>query len=398
MKKLVAAGLIFIVLLGIVSCGEKAEIPGLVTTSEPGNNGTEPVTDRKEPQNEETEEDAPVVPQPDPVFTGEEKVIDIFLIAGQSNAVGYTKITDRSAAYEFAPELEKGFSNVLFAGKTRWDSGASYEIHDFDWYKTTLGLAAISNGYMGPEAGMAKALSEYYNEESGRVAGLIKFGHGGTSLMTVVNSSTSGSNRFGTWVSPSYAKYYLGMEDATYNSGKTGALYREFLKVVREKLIALVDEGYTNVNMKGLYWMQGENDRNNPSGYVSAFECFVSDLRRDLSAMLTELTGTEDDRGASQMPVFVGTISQTQNLNSSSAESVNKNFIAMQKTLPDRISECYVVDNSAYRISQYNPDEPSKPITAGLGSDQWHWNQSDHLAIGYNVGKAILNCYGDATD
>lgn len=347
------------------------------------------------PQNDGTTEmnDVPTVPYPDPIFTSEEKVIDIYLIAGQSNAVGYTRVTDRAAAYAWAPELEEGFSNVLFAGKTRWDVGNGYEFHDFSWTKTKLGLAALDKDHMGPEAGMAKALSAYYNGESGKVAGIIKFGHGGTSLLTVVGNSTSGSNRFGTWMSPSYAKYCLVMDDDAYQSGKTGALYREFLEVVREKLSALVADGYTNVNIKGLYWMQGENDRANPNSYATAFEWFASDIRHDLAAMLKELTGG-DDRGASQMPIFVGTISQTQNLNSASAESINQTFIAMQKKLPDKVGNCYVVDNSAYQISQYNPSDPSKPITTGLGSDQWHWNQADHLTIGSNVGKAILLHYG----
>ena len=96
-----------------------------------------------------------------------------------------------------------------------------------------------------------------------------------------------------------------------------------------------------------------------------------------------------DDRGAAEMPIVVGTISQTQNLEYPRAESVNLEFIAMQKKLPDSVTNCRVVDNSQYAISRY--DESTGTVnTDGLGSDQWHWNQADQLEIGYNVGKAFL--------
>jgi len=92
------------------------------------------------------------------VFSGERSVIDIYLIAGQSNAVGCTKITDRTAAYAFAPELQNGFSNVLISGRARWDSREGYSTRDDAWQPVTLGLGVSDGTYMGPEAGMAKAL------------------------------------------------------------------------------------------------------------------------------------------------------------------------------------------------------------------------------------------------
>ena len=40
------------------------------------------------------------------------KSIDIYLIAGQSNASGTSKVSDASAAYLWAPELRNGYSNI----------------------------------------------------------------------------------------------------------------------------------------------------------------------------------------------------------------------------------------------------------------------------------------------
>ncbi len=139
--------------------------------------------------------------------------------------------------------------------------------------------------------------------------------------------------------------------------------------------------------------MQGENDRNEPDEYAVAFGYFASDIRRDVAKILRSMTGG-DDRGAADMPIFVGTISQTQNLEYPRAESVNLEFIAMQKKLPDAVTNCYVVDNSQYAISRYDANT-GKVNTVGLGSDQWHWNQADQLEIGYNVGRAFLTLGGE---
>jgi hypothetical protein len=46
------------------------------------------------------------------------KSIDIYLIAGQSNASGTSKVSDASAAYLWAPELRNGYSNIHYAGNS----------------------------------------------------------------------------------------------------------------------------------------------------------------------------------------------------------------------------------------------------------------------------------------
>ena len=130
--------------------------------------------------------------------------------------------------------------------------------------------------------------------------------------------------------------------------------------------------------------MQGETDRERPDDYKVAFGYFVSDLRRDLAKIATELTG--EDRGAANMPIFVGTISQTFNLNTEKAEDINIKFVEMQKTLPDTVENCYIIDNSQYALSKYR--EGSTILI--LGSDQHHWKMSDHLEIGYKAGHAML--------
>lgn len=379
MKRTLAALLAAFSLLALVSC----------TARGPEEQQTERQT---QPQTEESKVPEPTSApddegKPKTLFYSEENVIDIYLVAGQSNAVGFSTVVDKAAAYEFAPALKTGFPNVLFAGKVRWDTADSYDSQDFAWCKTKLGLGV--GGKMGPEAGMAKALAEVYNETSGKTAGIIKYGHGGTSLITKVTDATGPSSKYGTWVPPTYATKKLGFKYSEYRASMTGALYREFLEVIKDRLISLRAMGYTNVNIKGLYWMQGENDRREPDEYAVAFPYFASDIRRDVAKILQGMTGG-DDRGAAEMPIVVGTISQTQNLEYPRAESVNLEFIAMQKKLPDSVTNCLVVDNSQYAISRYD-ESTGKVNTDGLGSDQWHWNQADQLEIGFNVGKAFLD-------
>ena len=385
MKRIFALLLVLCLIAGVTACAAKP------TDNTPADNTPakeDPVTDPDKQEDPKTgEDDKKEDPKPTTLFSGEDKVIDIYLIAGQSNAVGYSKIgEDAKKVYEeFAPELKKGFKNVLFSGVVRWggDSG-EYESKDYGWIKTILGLGKGNDSeYIGPEAGIAKGLSEYYNDANGKVAGIIKYGHGGTSLL----NNVTGVNRFGNWASPTYAEKELGMNQATYESGAMGGLYRGFLEVIEAKLRALVAKGYTNFNLKGLYWMQGEADREKPEEYRVAFGYFASDLRRDLAKIANELTG--EDRGALEMPIFIGTISQTFNLNTETMENVNIKFIEMQKSLPETVKNCCVVDNSQYALSRYN-----EPYIVVLGSDQHHWKLSDHLEIGYNAGRAMLTWHG----
>ena len=134
--------------------------------------------------------------------------------------------------------------------------------------------------------------------------------------------------------------------------------------------------------------MQGCANRSNPTEYQKAFGYFCSDIRADLSALARELSGNGQTVIASDLPIIVGTISQTQNLTNAGTESINAAFISMQKNLSQAIENCYVVDNSQYAITRWNTTTGSAEV---LGSDKYHWNQADALTIGENVGKMILD-------
>ena len=300
--------------------------------------------------------------------------IDLYLIAGQSNAAGHSKVEDTASAYELAPELENGFSHILYAGKGAYSTSDVYS-----WEPTKLGMGKTPST-LGPEAGMAVALSEYYNAETGKIAGIFKYAHGGSTLTYNNKDASTGS-----WMSPSYA-------EAT--DASVGRHYNEFLRLFREKIEALVAMGYTDINIKGLYWMQGEGDRLQYKTYAEALSYLIGDLRADLSDIMVEIN-VADGGNASEMPLYVGSISETYLLNDSGKLSVNQRFIELQKAFAQEEKNCYFIDNGRYKISAY---DAATNTTIALGSDSGHWSQRDALTIGQNVGEAMYWSYGNIPD
>lgn len=321
----------------------------------------------------ETESDEPE----DPVDEPEEKAIDIYFITGQSNATGNSKITDTQALSAFAPEAMTGFKNIYYAGNSR-SNGSQPRDRIIEWQNVTIGLGSNST-CIGPEVGMAKAFSVYYNEETGKEAGLIKYAYNGSSLLNKTSGNTDGD---GNWVSPSYQRR-LPEDEIVENV--TGQMYRNFMAQAETNLSELIEAGYTKIRICGMYWMQGCSNKTDPATYEFAFPYFARDVRLDLAEIMKRLTGTNDDCGAANMPIVVGTISQTQSLINASVENTNIAFIEMQKRLADKVEGCYVVDNSAFRISGWENNQ-----TVIYGSDKWHWNQADALTIGKNVGDVLL--------
>ncbi len=261
----------------------------------------------------------------------EEKEIDIYFIAGQSNASGYS-VFNFNTAVEDNPNFGYGFSNIWYAGDA--------------------------------------ALSSYYNSDSGKVAGFIKYAHGGTALLDNI-SGENASN--GNWVSLSYEATISPQSPGNL----TGGLYRDFLAQVQKNVAQLRMLGYTTINFKGLFWMQGESDKGNPTEYEKAFKYFVEDVRDDLG----EIAETD----LSALPVFVGEISRTSGSADISTVDTNIAFIAMQQGLPDVIDNVYVIASGDYDINQL-----VRGSNVAVGTDTWHWNQEDMIAIGNLVGESIL--------
>ena len=292
----------------------------------------------------------------------ENKEIDVYLVAGQSNASGCTNVNlDTAAAAD--PNYLYGYNNIWYAG----NAGANW------MHEVNLGLARVGlgedAGKMGPEIGMAQALSAYYNTESGKEAAIIKYAVGGTNLLDNVGGLNASD---GNWCPPTYFETHNKV-----SATLSGGLYTKFFIEFDKQWSILKAMGYTPV-VKGLYWMQGEADKGSPSQYLEVFEMFAADIRKDLTA--------HSGQDCSEMPIFIGEISRTSGDASPATVNTNNAFIAMQRTIPAHVNDTYVIESGDLDINIWQNNQ-----NVVVGSDTWHWSWQDAIKIGNMVGESILS-------
>lgn len=295
----------------------------------------------------------------------EGQTIDLYLIAGQSNGAGFSKLTTEFTNSD--PAFTQGYSNVLYSG----NSVSTYENNTIAYYpreitlqKTVVGLGK-NNTYFGPELGIAEALSTYYNAESGKMAGIVKFAAGGTNLSDVTTGRYAAA---GNWTSPSY------LAENGANGSMSGGLYRKFIEQVKISVAEYEAHGYT-VQIKGVFWMQGESDSKQSgitSKYPKLFEYLVNDMRKDLGAIV------ETDLSA--LPIVVGEISDAYNIKHLQTST---DFVKMQNNMIKNMPNVYIVHSSVFGVGTDATDES-------------HWTPDDIYFIGQMVGNKFLNVCGIA--
>ena len=106
------------------------------------------------------------------IVTGSEKIINVYLIAGQSNAVGYGMDTGNKIA-KSDDRFVNGFDNVLYYGEQERWYGANLD-NGFEPVKLGMGVA---NDRSGAEIGIANAIADY-----GEMNAIIKCAWGATHL------------------------------------------------------------------------------------------------------------------------------------------------------------------------------------------------------------------------
>jgi|GEM_PF-2652193 len=210
-------------------------------------------------------------------------VIKVYLIAGQSNAVGYGQDTGGVLAAD--SRYINGFDNVLY-----YDNNERYGTDLGNAFQPVrLGMGKDANS-SGAEIGMAYALAD-----NGEMNAVIKCAWGATHLYP--DKYYSVSLQQGTWTSPTYIKNHN--IDTTTNP-KIGAMYARFMQTVKTGLAALVQQGYEPV-IQGLWWMQGEAEMGSlemASAYTELLTTLIADMRADLS----KISGAD----LSEMPFVFG--------------------------------------------------------------------------------------------
>lgn len=290
-----------------------------------------------------------------------EKVLDVYLIAGQSNASGSTYVTD--AFRNSDPLFTEGYENIYYSGVSRTSVDDVLPTNKVNFVQNVKAGMGKTESFMGSELGIAKALSVYYNGTNGNEAAIIKYGAGGTRLF---DNLTGPDKPEGNWTPPSWLKTHSPAGE------KSGGLYRNFLSLVEETVYYYRVLGYTEINLCGIFWMQGESDQQeeNVALYADLFAALVSDMRSDLGRIFDNETATA--------PVLVGEISKGF---ANEITEENLAFIELQRGLAEKVSNTYIISSSEY-ISGTRADDP------------WHWTCEDMLQIGMAVGEQFLTLKG----
>lgn len=296
------------------------------------------------------------------------KTVDVFILAGQSNAAGFTPAAGLYKGYTYGGEVdqeklaeyESGYADILYYGITQSANPAAANAK-LSFVRSGKGY---SGAHIGPELGFAEAMSAYYGGENGKAA-VIKYAVGATALGNFQNST---SDTYGTWMSPSMIEEY-GKDNLCLNAG---LLYENLIVTLRLGLQELIAAGYTPV-IKGAMWLQGEADSTNEALanlYQKHMTALIEDLRGDVTDLMTELNIAQD---CSSMPFVIGKIGA--NLQNANYEDVVRKQMQMTAAAMENV-------RCAESEDLLVPDPNDN-------NDVWHFSVKGILAMGKRFGEML---------
>jgi len=283
-----------------------------------------------------------------------EKRIDVYLIAGQSNAVGMARLELLDEQYR------KEYPNVwLFNG------GDGPREEQWKWVSVRPGQGTIAAGIpmFGPELGMASVLKK----EDEPVA-FIKYAYGGTAIYRnedLNNKPGNHDNWHGPWDGIAAAETLEEVNEST-----SGRLYTEWKMTVKKGLAELKEKGYQPV-IRGFVWMQGETDGeilfNNQKHqaapvYAHNLRCLFAAFRKELSA----ISGQDQ----AHMPIVFGEINRFSRC------------ICQVETIVQAQMEVGKEPDNYLIMTEDLPIDPA--------IDEWHWNGNEEYFLGVRFGEKLL--------
>ena len=307
----------------------------------------------------------------------EDKPINVFVLAGQSNMEGNTQfddgpgkeylkdaleemgINDAEDCYEGIPEvLTSYFVGPAFNQNETHGSNEEDNIAG-KFLPTKLGMGAGSNhDQFGPEVGAAYSLVDYATEDE---------------PVYFVKAAFGGSSITGNW--------NINSESGLYQSRLVKFLNNN-LNLIEEK------EGKKPV-IKGLLWHQGENDANNGSTYKQNLSDLVSRFRSDFASYAPEENGDniafidcyifdKGDSDSASLPsnVNVGTMKVLNNAKKEFSEESDMNFVI----------------NSSWQYEgglKLQVNENSSGVDHGGVGGQHYW-AGDMFKLGMEYAKVII--------
>jgi len=199
-------------------------------------------------------------------------LIDIYIIAGQSNAHGYGLVSDLT-------EEQKTQDAIFYTSWHNSTSNASSEqYYSPDWATQTIagstrgdaGESTLDSNRFGIELGFVSKANETSLSENS--IGILKYAVGASQL---VGGNTSLSD----W-------------DLTATGNKEGDCWRGFKQALSDGISKLKSQGYA-YNFKGMIWWQGESGNS------------VSDLQAFILAVRNHLKDNYNVRNSSQFPIVI---------------------------------------------------------------------------------------------
>jgi len=269
-------------------------------------------------------------------------IVDMYLIAGQSNAAGYSHINYLS---EGKKDQYPETPHVTFYGEI--DDRFISDINT----RVKFGLGP-SNSHFGAEVGMAKMI-EKANPNS--TSTIVKTAYGGSWLYDYKSDAVS--QKYGNWCSPS-------MRGASSDPNITGKCYDAFIKNITNAAKYYKDNG-NMVRLSGMIWIQGEQESGqaNSSDYGKHLEALINDLRNDFSSIF--------DYNATTAPFVIGKISSTFAGGHLGVDNVR----ACEEAVAKKMTDVYALET--YEICDPITKEPKQGCY-----DKYHFAADDMLLIG----------------
>ena len=292
----------------------------------------------------------------DTVAPGSKGEISVYLIAGQSNAVGYATDLPSDAAAD--ARYTEGFDNVLYFGHHEGKM-----MNDFT--ETKVKLVDKTEDSSGAELGLASVLGNMDGNSA-----IIKCAYGSTKLYPERYNGSGDLKK--TWTPPSYLEAKGKEAD-----DQIGIMYTYFKQTVTAGIEKLVEDGYTPV-IKGMLWMQGESETNDAKDadgnaqttaatmsaeYYNFLTVLLSDIKADVGKIV--------DQDLSDMPFGMSLVSP----NPTSVTGKSEEKMGYVKTINDAMKKLAAEGTNCFTIDPYKADNFYQP-------DTWHYNADTQQYVG----------------
>ena len=221
-----------------------------------------------------------------PSVAAAQQTIDVYIVAGQSNADGRGDVSDLSAAQMASLENDTIIS-YLNPGSERERAVPTSNPNDLD--VGTNGFTPLVTGGFSVDGTSARQLTPTFGPELSFGATIAE-ATGSNNQIAIIKVSRGGTNLRNDW--------RAGASVDTGPDEPVGFLYRALLEYVAASLAELEADGSTAI-VRGFVWHQGESDSNNVSTYTDNFIALVEGVRAEFGAdipfVLGELSRTRSN-------------------------------------------------------------------------------------------------------